>query len=216
MKGIKIDVDGTVIGVEFNDDKPVWEQVNDALGSEIFEIVRTGLNMPENRVILLVDESGLCKGLKYNPVATDVAESFGCYPGIYLVGPVLIMAEGMTDDGPDLVDMPLGLYDNFLHLTTIISKCIFKQPISLYDYMAMSFISGDNLFEGPFIIKVEDKEKIEEFVANPDPDLLKTIIIYGTEDADKDPDNYVGVFIQPREIDSGSEIIDFTKPHVLH
>ena len=40
MKGIKIDVDGTVIGVEFNNDKPVWEQVNDALGSEIFEIVK--------------------------------------------------------------------------------------------------------------------------------------------------------------------------------
>jgi len=133
-----------------------------------------------------------------------------------LVGPVLIMAEGMTDDGPDLVDMPLGLYDNFLHLTTVISKCIFEQPISLYDYMVMSFISGDNLFEGPFIIKVEDKEKIEEFVANPDADLLKTIIIYGTEDADKDPDNYVGVFIQPKGIDSGSEIIDLTKPHVLH
>lgn len=216
MKGIKIDVDGTVIGVEFNNDKPVWEQVNDALGSEIFEIVRTGLNMPENRVILLVDESGLCKGLKYNPVATDVAESFGCYPGIYLVGPVLIMTEGMTDDGPDLVDMPLALYNNFFSLIPVISKCIFDQPISLYEYMIVSLALGDNLLEGPVIIKVEDKKKLEEFVANSDPDLLKTIIIYGTEDADKDPDNYVGVFMQPKGIGLGSEIIDLTKPHVLH
>ena len=80
----------------------------------------------------------------------------------------------------------------------------------------MSFALGDNLLEGPVIIKVEDKKKLEEFVANSDPDLLKTIIIYGTEDADKDPDNYVGVFMQPREIGLGSEIIDLTKPHVSH
>lgn len=216
MKGIKIDVDGTVIGVEFNNDKPVWEQVNDALGSEIFEIVRTDLNMHENRVILLVDDSGLCKGLKHNPVATNVAELFGCYPGIHLVGPVLIMTESMTDDGSDLVDMPLVLYDNFLILIPVISKCVFDQPISLYDYMVVSFVLGDNFLEDSVIIKVEDKEKLKEFVANSDHDLLKTIIIYGTEDADKDPNNYVRVFMQPRETGLGSVIIDFTEPHVSH
>jgi hypothetical protein len=86
----------------------------------------------------------------------------------------------------------------------------------LYEYMVMSFVLGDNLLGGPVIIKVEDKKKLEEFVANSDTDLLKTIIIYSTEDADRDPDNYVGLFMQPKGFDSGSEIIDLTKPNVLH
>lgn len=198
MKAIKIDVNGTITGLDIKTD-PTYVGINDALGSEIFEIVRTRVTGDNGeRVVLLVDESGLCKGLPYNDVG-NVAALFLGYDSSALVGPVLIMSEGMTDEGPDLVDMHGVVYDRLLELFTVTSKQFYEEPVSVYEHLKLSALLEEEV-SGPYVIKVEDKERLEEAIAKREYDLLKSIMTYSPESIpDDECDDYAMFYLSNKQ-----------------
>ena len=208
MRAIRIDVNGTVTGLDIKTD-PIYVGINDALGSEIFEIVRTRVTGDDGeRVILLVDESGLCKGLPYNDVGNVVALLLG-YGSSPLAGPVLIMHEGMTDDGPDLIDMDKIVYDRLMELLTVISKQFYGEPVSVYEQLKLSAALGEDT-SGPYIIKVEDKERLEWAIAEKEYDLLKGIMTYSPESI-LDDEDYAMFYLS-----NGPEPDLTTKDELLH
>lgn len=64
---------------------PTWDAAKAALGGAMIEVVR----LPGGAV-LLVDEEGLLKGLKHNPMASDVAR-------IHIVGPAVLVPSNLVD-----------------------------------------------------------------------------------------------------------------------
>jgi len=198
MKGIKIDVDGTITELDIKTD-PTYVGINDALGSEIFEVVRTRVTGDDGeRIVLLVDESGLCKGLPFNEVGNVVASLWG-YNSSQLVGPVLIMAEDMTDEGPDLVDMYEIVYDRLLEILTVISKQFYGEPVSLYEQLKLSAMLEEEV-SGPYLIKVEDKERLEEAMAKKEYDLLKSIMTYSPESIpDDEHEDYAMFYLSTKQ-----------------
>ena len=68
-----------------------------AIGAEYFELVRHPW-LSDRDLVLVVDEEGLLTRRPANPRVTAV-----WHP--HIVGDVLVCAEGMTDDGPDLVGL---------------------------------------------------------------------------------------------------------------
>lgn len=63
---------------------PTWDAAKAALGDAMIEVVR----LPSGAV-LLVDEEGLLKGLKHNPMASDVAR-------IHIVGPAVLVPSNLV------------------------------------------------------------------------------------------------------------------------
>lgn len=70
------------------------------IGAEWFELVRHPW-LAARDLVLVVDEEGLLRARPQNQRASSAW--YQRHPG--LVGDVLVCAEGMTDDGPDLVGL---------------------------------------------------------------------------------------------------------------
>ena len=98
MHGILIPVEGDVRPVEFADG---WDSIRTMIGADLLERVSVGL---PNGHTLRVDEEGRLRNLPINPRASLLYP--GITRGVCLHGDVVVVAEGMTDDGPDVVDMP--------------------------------------------------------------------------------------------------------------
>lgn len=70
-------------GVSSHEIDPTWDAAKAALGGAMIEVIR----LPGGAV-LLVDEEGLLKGLKHNPMASDVAR-------IHIVGPAVLVPSNL-------------------------------------------------------------------------------------------------------------------------
>ena len=93
LNGVRVKPDYTI--EKFTTEKNLWEE----LGYYV-DLVRTG-NMHEGRQLLaVVDDEGILKRKKPNLLGT----LFSMCPST-LVGDVIFMMEGFTEDGPDLVEM---------------------------------------------------------------------------------------------------------------
>lgn len=115
MRAIKVTTEGVVSVVDLAE--PIWSSVNDEIGG--FEIVRPKYNNFPDGLVILVDDNGLAKSLPINMVGThfydpDMKASRG------LVGDILIIAEGMTEDGADFVEMPEDLLVDMIMSMTIL------------------------------------------------------------------------------------------------
>lgn len=75
-------------------------EIRDAIGCELYEIVRTPYAF-----LMLVDESGVVSGRQ---VLNRYASAFyaGAEHGSYIFGPVVFACEGMVDGEPDIVPVP--------------------------------------------------------------------------------------------------------------
>lgn len=71
-------------GVSSHEIDPTWDAAQAALCGAMIEVVR----LPGGAV-LLVDEEGLLKGLKHNPMASDVAR-------IHIVGPAVLVPSNLV------------------------------------------------------------------------------------------------------------------------
>ena len=100
MKGILITTNDEVSIVDV--ETPLHVGINQILKSDIFELVHP-MHLPQ-KTAMLVDEDGLFRKLPIN--------QYGCFlygtiqHGHPIVGDILLMKEGWTPDGPDLVDYP--------------------------------------------------------------------------------------------------------------
>lgn len=102
MKTIKITADDkiSVVNVDFDD----YRSIQQAIGCDLFETVKTQIlfDFFGQPVMMLVDESGLIKGLKPNAVASYF---YGFEHGQVIVGDV-IFAKPMGEDivAPDNIE----------------------------------------------------------------------------------------------------------------
>ena len=75
-------------------------EFQDAIGCEIFELVRT-----EYGFMMAVDESGVISGRQQiNPYASCFYA--GAAAGSFIFGPVIFCCEGFVDGEPDIVPVP--------------------------------------------------------------------------------------------------------------
>jgi hypothetical protein len=102
VKAVKVPADFTepiaVIDVDYG-----WQHFAKAIGGPCQYIERFACPLtPEHSLVGVVDEDGQFNGQLPN------TRTWPLYPvpGYLLAGDVLIMAEGMTPDGPDFVDLP--------------------------------------------------------------------------------------------------------------
>lgn len=80
-----------------------------------WEIVR-GLHMAPTGVVMVVNENGLNMGLPINAIGSLL---YGTPKhGSPIVGDVLLLYEGFTDDGPDFVEMPHSVFMECLTMLT--------------------------------------------------------------------------------------------------
>ena len=98
MKGIVVTPYDEIYIEDFSE--PKYKTVGDAVGGFI-EIVRpTGLPKP---YAMVVNEEGLIHGLPYNRVGSLL---YGTHiHGNPILGNIVILKEGFTEEGPDFVDM---------------------------------------------------------------------------------------------------------------
>lgn len=102
MKAVRIPIEQSE-PIEVVDVGGDWRSLAKAIGGscEYIERIRCPLTL-RHSLVLVVDENGLFDGQLPNYRAWPL------YPvsGHQLHGTVLVMAEGMTPDGPDFVDLP--------------------------------------------------------------------------------------------------------------
>jgi hypothetical protein len=67
---------------------------------------------------MVVDEDGLNKRLPHNCVGTHFYDPHMKH-SVGIVGDIIIMCEGMTDEGPDFVDMPQDMAKETLEIMTV-------------------------------------------------------------------------------------------------
>lgn len=122
MKGIVISTENQLTVRDFG--APLYKTIGEAVDGWI-EIVRPGgLKSP---YVMVVNEEGLIKGLPIN-IAGSILYGTPAH-GSPIVGNIVIMKEGWTDEGKDL----LGLSDE--EVVTLTSKLV-----SLFQRAGKSFI----------------------------------------------------------------------------
>lgn len=112
MKGIVVTTNNKATVREFT--SPLFESVGDAVGGFIEVVHPRGLPQP---YCMVVNEEGLLRGLPYNAHGSLL---YGTPDhGHPIVGDIVIMQEGWTDEGPDIV----GLSDDDVgRIITLLSK----------------------------------------------------------------------------------------------
>lgn len=98
MKGVVITPENTIEVREFN--APLYASIHDLLDGYM-EIVRP-INLPEPQV-MIVDDEGLLKNLPLNFIGSYLYGT--AIHGNPIVGTVIIMKQGWTDNGPDIVGL---------------------------------------------------------------------------------------------------------------
>jgi malonyl CoA-acyl carrier protein transacylase len=100
MKAIKITTDDEISVVDIHE--PTLKGMQKEVDGYIQTVRGYNLNdldVPEKRnLLMIVNEDGLNKELLYNEIAADLADD-------YIVGDVLIMAEGFVNGDPDIVGL---------------------------------------------------------------------------------------------------------------
>lgn len=100
MKAIKITTDDVISVVDIQE--PTLKGMQKEVGGYIQTVMSYCLNnldVPEkHNLMMIVNEDGFSKRLPYNEVASDLADDF-------IVGDVLIMAEGFVDGESDITGL---------------------------------------------------------------------------------------------------------------
>ena len=98
MKGIVINTDNTVEIRDFGE--PLYKTVGEAVGGCIDIVHPTGLAEP---LVMIVNDEGLILELPMNTIGSLL---YGTHiHGVPIVGNLVIMKTGWTDDGPDIVGL---------------------------------------------------------------------------------------------------------------
>ena len=101
MRAIKItpNIDEPITVIEVEKD---YREMAKVIGGPCLYIERFRCPLTRFGLVGVVDEDGQHNGQRIN------TRTYPLYPvpGYYLRGTVLVMAEGMTPDGPDFVDLP--------------------------------------------------------------------------------------------------------------
>lgn len=98
-KGLVITPDNEIFIQEF--DRPLFESVGKAVGGWIELVHPVYLDAP---YVMIVNEEGLLKGLPVNIVGSCLYGTF--VHGAPIVGNIVIMCEGYTEEGPDIIGIP--------------------------------------------------------------------------------------------------------------
>ena len=109
MKGFKIEVDHSSRSnrvIELAD--PTWKTLGDEVEG-FFEIVRLHHLMPDR--VMVVNDCGAINDMPLNSIASVIA-------GQWIYGPAVILREGMTEDGPDL----MSLTDDDIELMNVLYR----------------------------------------------------------------------------------------------
>ena len=94
MKGVLIQENMTTEVKEYG--SPTYKALGEAV-SGFFEIVRVKFPGIENAVLIVNDE-GAINGMDINPIASVLY-------GHIICGPVILLKEGYTDEGPDIISL---------------------------------------------------------------------------------------------------------------
>ena len=112
MKGIVINTEGRMHVEDYGE--PLYQTVGKTVGGGI-EHVRPRL-LPEPYCMVVNDE-GLLIGLPQNPIGSALYGTAS--HGVPIVGNVVILKDGFTEDGPDIIGLDetdLSLIGNYLEL----------------------------------------------------------------------------------------------------
>ena len=101
MKGVVVTTDNQVEIRDFGE--PLYKTVGEAVGGYIEIVHPMGLVDP---LVMIVNEEGLLHELPVNLIGSLLYGAF--YHGQTIVGNIVVMKEGMTIDGPDLVGLEDG------------------------------------------------------------------------------------------------------------
>ena len=96
-KFMRIEPSGYMELCDLDPDRDILDVIHDELDGGFFEIVRCG-TLP-HKYLMLVDDCGLLKDLKINPVASIL------YAHGAIAGNALIMREDVDDGEPDIFGM---------------------------------------------------------------------------------------------------------------
>lgn len=98
MKGIVITASGELSVQDFS--APLYKSVGDAVDGWIENVHPRGLSFP---YCMIVNEEGLLRNLPYNAVGSYLYETQK--HGSPILGNIVIMKEGMTPEGPDIIGL---------------------------------------------------------------------------------------------------------------
>lgn len=102
MKGIVITPDCEMSVQEF--ERPLYETVGKVVGGYIEHVKPRLLDDP---FCMIVNEEGLLEKLAVNPVGCFLYETLS--HGWPIVGTIVIMKDGFTDEGPDIIACPMKI-----------------------------------------------------------------------------------------------------------
>lgn len=109
-KGLVITPNNEIFIQEF--DRPLFESIGKAVDGWIEIVHPVYLDAP---YVMIVNEEGLLKELPENITGSCLYGTF--FHGSPIVGNIVIMCEGYTDEGPDIIGIPDyevdGLYARF-------------------------------------------------------------------------------------------------------
>lgn len=109
MKGFKIEVDHSSRSNRVIDLADLtWKTLGEEVEG-VFEIVR--LHHLATDCVIVVNDCGAINDMPLNSIASIVA-------GQWIYGPAVILREGMTEDGPDL----MSLTDDQIELMTVLYR----------------------------------------------------------------------------------------------
>lgn len=118
MRGVVITTDGAMYAKNFEDSRPLYKTVGEAVGGFI-EVVHP--NRPQRPFTMIVNEEGLLMQLPTNPIGSVLYETDK--HGSPIVGDVVILKDILTDEGPDIG----GLTDaEVFEVMNLITKTIFN------------------------------------------------------------------------------------------
>lgn len=110
-KGIVITAKDEISIREF--DRPLYQSVGEAVGGYIEIVHPIGLNRP---FVMIVNEEGLLLNLELNALGSLMYGTLA--HGNPIVGDLVVMKEGWTEDGPDLVGLTDEEAQDFYNLFT--------------------------------------------------------------------------------------------------
>lgn len=116
MKGIVITAQDRIEICEF--DPPLYQTVGRAVGGHIEVVHPVGLKRP---FVMIVNEEGLCLNLELNALGSVLYGTLA--HGHPIVGDIVILKEGFTGEGPDIIGLEdqeaEDLFNLFNHMLVI-------------------------------------------------------------------------------------------------